>query len=238
MLQIKDLVTLLNPAFGFASIILSIQGNTVWAAGLIFVAYFFDAIDGSVAKLLGKANRFGAELDNACDTFSFGISPAILVYAVFKVYHPWLGYGLGFWLILCGIIRTARSSLTQASYEGYFLGLNRPVSAMLIAAMVNMDVFRRHDLYIPGAAFVVLMGLMNLTLIPYINHRQTFPRWRKNLVYGAIAAVLIPSFLLKHPWEGLFLLLLLYTIHPLFITSEEKRQIRKYIGELRSSYQS
>lgn len=236
MLQLKDIVTLLNPLCGFASIVLSIQGQTYWAAGLIFVAYFFDAIDGSVAKLLGQSNRFGAELDNACDTFSFGIAPAILVYAVFRPYHPWLGYGLGFWLILCGIIRTARSNLTQASYEGYFLGLNRPVSAMLIAAMVNLTLFRRHDLIIPGTIFVVGMGLMNLTLIPYVNHRQTFPKWRKVLVYAATAITLIPSFLLGYPWEGLFVLLLLYTIHPLFITAGEKAKIRNYIRELKKAF--
>lgn len=233
MLQIKDIVTLLNPLFGFASIILSIQGDTAWAAALISIAYFIDLIDGSIVRLLGTANRFGAALDDACDTFSFGIAPAIFVYAVFKEYNFWLGCGLGFWLILCGIIRTARSNLAQTSYKGYFLGLIRPVSAMLIASMVSMTVFQRYGLFVPGAVFVVLVGLMSLTRIPYINHRQTIPKRRRVLAYCAIALVLIPALVLGRPGEGSFVIFFIYTIHPFFIiTTEERREIRRYIDRL------
>src|SRR3990172_10264514 len=151
MIQFKDIGTLFNLACGFISIVFSLQGNFFWAANTIFIAYFFDSIDGSIAKLIGRPNRFGEEFDNLCDGFSFGVAPAFLVYAVFGEYHPALGYVLGFWLIACSTIRYARFALIKESLPGYFFGLPRPASALMIAAMVNSSVFKNHHLFIPGA---------------------------------------------------------------------------------------
>ncbi len=231
------MVTLLNLACGFVSIILSLQGNIFWAANTIFIAYFFDTIDGSVAKLLGKANLFGAELDNLTDGFSFGVAPGFLVFAVFKGFHPAVAYFLGFWLIACSTIRYARFSLIKASLPGYFFGLPRPASALMIAAMVNSRVFQHFHLFISGAVFVVVLGLMNLSFLPYLNHhnqRQRLSRSAKIATATVLALVVPISWLLGYPWEGVFVCLLLYSLHPLYwIRGEEKAKITAFLPELR-----
>ena len=50
MYILPNLFTLGNIFFGFLSIILSIDGEFVKAAALIFVAAFFDMFDGKVAR--------------------------------------------------------------------------------------------------------------------------------------------------------------------------------------------
>ncbi len=239
MLQIKDSVTLLNLAAGFVSIVLSLQGNTFWGANTLFIAYFFDTIDGSVAKLLGKANRFGEELDNLSDGFSFGVAPAFLVFAVFKEYHPALGYGLGFWIVACSTIRYARFSLIKESLPGYFFGLPRPASALMIAAMVNSSVFKDYRLFIPGAVIVILLGVMNLSFVPYLNHhnpRHPLSKWAKGMLIAVLAVVPLTSFFLGYSWEGIFFCMILYVLHPFYwIRGEDKRKIKAFVSELRKN---
>jgi len=236
MFRWKDVITLLNPCAGFISIVLSFRGNTYWAASAIFIAYFFDAIDGSIAKLTKTSNRFGAELDSVCDSFSFGVAPAFLVFAVFKEFRPWLGYLLGIWLIVGGLIRSARSNLNKEGLPGYFIGLQRPISAMMIAAMINSSFFNHYKLFVPGSLFVAAMGFLNLTFTPYINHRQKFSRTMKGIVYAALAVTLLPSFLLGYPWEGILSLFFLYLIHPyVWIRGEEKSRLDAAILEFKKT---
>lgn len=233
MLRFKDLITLLNLLGGFVSILLSIQGDIFWAATTIFIAYFFDAIDGSVAKLTKTSNRFGAFLDSVCDNFSFGIAPAFLVYAAFREFHPWLASVLSFWLILCTTLRSVRSILYQMSLPGYFLGLNRPVSAMMIAALINSTLFRSGAFFVPAALVVFFIGLIGLSPIPYINHQQKFSLTMKIIVYSTLAVTLIPTSVFGYPWEGIFLLFLLYCIHPfVWIRGEERRRMTALMPSL------
>ncbi len=44
-----------------------------------FLAGFFDAIDGRVARMTNSTSDFGMELDSLADVISFGIAPCILV---------------------------------------------------------------------------------------------------------------------------------------------------------------
>ncbi|MBI4412526.1 MAG: CDP-alcohol phosphatidyltransferase family protein [Deltaproteobacteria bacterium] len=236
MIRFKDLITLLNPCAAFISIVLSLRGDIFWAATTIFIAYFFDAIDGSYAKLTKTGNRFGAELDSACDSFSFGVAPAFLVFAVFGKFHPWLGYFLGLWLIVTGQIRSARSNMGKEGLPGYFIGLQRPVSAMMIAALINSSLFTINRFWIVGAFFVFTMGIMNLTFIPYINHRQKFSKAMKIAVYTTLFVTLVPLPLLGYPWEGILALFILYTIHPfVWIHGKEKERLKAYVFDLKKS---
>ena len=53
-----------------------------YRAGLmILFAGVFDTIDGSVARLTKTGSEFGVQLDSLVDVVSFGIAPAILLYA-------------------------------------------------------------------------------------------------------------------------------------------------------------
>ena len=52
------------------------------AAWLILAGMVFDALDGFVARAVGKSSSYGAILDSLSDLLTFGAAPAFLVFAV------------------------------------------------------------------------------------------------------------------------------------------------------------
>ena len=45
----------------------------------IFLAMFFDMLDGRVARMTRRTTDFGGQLDSLCDVISFGAAPAMLM---------------------------------------------------------------------------------------------------------------------------------------------------------------
>ena len=60
---LKDVFTLVNLAGGVASICFSIAGDLFWASFIIMLGYLGDVLDGPVARITGRQNRFGHELE-------------------------------------------------------------------------------------------------------------------------------------------------------------------------------
>ena len=75
-----NIVTMLALCAGVTSIRYSVQAEWVKAVICIFLAAFFDGLDGRVARMLKGSTKFGAELDSLSDFVSFGVAPAILMY--------------------------------------------------------------------------------------------------------------------------------------------------------------
>ena len=125
----------------------SIYTRAVW---LIFAAMGFDALDGRLARMVGKESLFGAEFDSLADIVSFGLAPALMVF--FLILSPTQGYPhfreigwlLGFIYLLCAAIRLARFNVIThpllqkagVPVNKDFLGLPVPVAAGTVAALV------------------------------------------------------------------------------------------------------
>ena len=84
------------------------EPNFYRAAVMILFAGVFDMLDGRVARITKTASEFGIQLDSLADMVSFGLAPAVLVYA-------WGINSLGVWgligafcFALCGAFRLAR----------------------------------------------------------------------------------------------------------------------------------
>ena len=80
-----NIVTMLALCAGVTSIRYSIQEDWVKAVLCIFVAAFFDGLDGRVARMLKGSTKFGAELDSLSDFVSFGVAPAILLLSLIHI---------------------------------------------------------------------------------------------------------------------------------------------------------
>ncbi|MBX3354984.1 MAG: phosphatidylcholine/phosphatidylserine synthase [Phycisphaeraceae bacterium] len=62
--------------------------STLTVAGaMIFLAMFFDALDGTVARLTRSASDFGAQLDSLADIVSFGVAPAYMMMRLVSHYY-------------------------------------------------------------------------------------------------------------------------------------------------------
>jgi len=79
-LGVADAVTTLNAAMGFLACITAFSYPEL-AARIVLLAAIADGLDGVVARQFG-GSKAGPYLDSLADVASFGVAPAVLVFAV------------------------------------------------------------------------------------------------------------------------------------------------------------
>ena len=125
------------------------------AARAIGLAVVCDALDGRLARMTKTTTEIGVQLDSIADVVTFGVAPAVLVYA-WGYGSAWaesqqlhkLGLMISFIYLMCGGFRLARFNV-QASRprvlaqgaakldKKNFVGLPIPAAAGLIAAIMH-----------------------------------------------------------------------------------------------------
>ena len=180
---VPTMLTLANLVCGFAAIHYATKpfGETAmlgWTTitvggSLIFLGMFFDAVDGSVARLTRSTSDLGAQLDSIADIVSFGVAPAFLMLGLVDHYYRLGGdaatpafigpgvdsvYGKAVWAIaalyVCGAgLRLARFNAETPSHaeEDHlnFKGLPTPGAAGAVASLI---VLQQHLLHTSEAA--------------------------------------------------------------------------------------
>jgi len=242
MFQWKDVVTLGNAVGGFAAMILCLQGELLWASIAIIAGYFFDAIDGTVARLFGAGpTRFGAELDNTCDLVTYSIAPGVLIFAVYRERLGfWGAAALGAMPVLTGVIRFARFNIKRIEYPGIWFGMPRPASALAIVFFLNSHLFR-HVPYADwvGVPLIAALAVWNLGLYPFIgHHNRRWRRWVAALLFGLVLGSLLLAIPVSYFgdvaifWDvGLIWMVLYPTTQWTLIAPDERRRIRAFVEE-------
>ena len=169
---VPTILTLANLVCGFAAIHYASEPlgptavfgwSTITVGGaLIFLGMFFDAIDGSVAKLTRSTSDLGAQLDSLADVVTFGVAPAFLMLQLVDAYYRDPGmvtgafvgpgvasfYGKAVWAIaalyVCGAgLRLARFNAETSSHEEsdhrFFKGLPTPGAAGAVASLILLQ---------------------------------------------------------------------------------------------------
>jgi CDP-diacylglycerol--serine O-phosphatidyltransferase len=163
---VPSLFTALNILAGFFSLMETMTGFSLlgtgdatkhfdYAAMAIGWALLFDILDGRVARMTRSTTEIGIQLDSLADIVSFGLAPAMLVYAwgYGTALDSWgnvhqLAWFLSFMYVICGGFRLARFNVqasrprplaegTQKVDKKSFVGLPIPVAGCLIAAIVH-----------------------------------------------------------------------------------------------------
>ncbi len=135
--MLPALFTAGNIFCGFLSLDASAKGGFESAAILIFVAAFFDAIDGRVARLTGTTSAFGEQLDSLSDVISFGVAPAFLVYNWGLSGFGRAGLLVSFLFAVCGASRLARFNVQiHVVDKRWFVGLPIPSAAGALCGLI------------------------------------------------------------------------------------------------------
>src|SRR5205814_3636331 len=163
---VPSLFTALNILAGFFSLMETMTGFSLlgtgdatkhfdYAAMAIGWALLFDILDGRIARMTKSTTQIGIQLDSLADIVSFGLAPAMLVYAwgYGTALDSWgnvhqLAWFLSFMYVICGGFRLARFNVqasrprplaegTQKVDKKSFVGLPIPVAGCLIAAIVH-----------------------------------------------------------------------------------------------------
>lgn len=162
--NLPNLMTSASFCIGIISLLLFIQASYKPAIVLYALTLLFDKLDGLIARRLGLASDFGAELDNLSDAINFAVVPALTAY--------FLGFQ-GVWAVLVlllhvlsGVWRLAHYSvigLVQVGDKECFTGLctTHAASLFLIVLCVYLSFFRGESLSFMYLLFSATAVLMN-----------------------------------------------------------------------------
>ena len=162
--------TALNLACGFASIILTINGNTYQACLILGLGAIFDIVDGRIARIVGCQSLFGEQFDSMSDLVSFGLAPAILMHHQYLHIYGRLGMALSFLIVLCAALRLARFNVNVAKIQSdYFQGLPAPEAAMGLVGFVLFGLEFDHPAIMKHATipYVIIYSVLMISNVPF-----------------------------------------------------------------------
>ncbi|HHX96373.1 MAG TPA: CDP-diacylglycerol--serine O-phosphatidyltransferase [Clostridia bacterium] len=118
---VPNLITLTNLSLGIAALCFTMEAQYREASLTILMAMVFDGLDGRLARRFKTTSDFGKELDSLADLVSFGVAPALLVYAAVLCRYGLWGFCLAIFFALCGAIRLARFNILNC--QTHFVGI-------------------------------------------------------------------------------------------------------------------
>jgi CDP-diacylglycerol---serine O-phosphatidyltransferase len=134
---LPSLFTMANMFCGYACIVYAMRGEFATAAPFIGFAIVLDMLDGRVARMTGGTSKFGVEFDSLADVVSFGVAPAILVFAWGLRPLGRIGWAVGFLFVAAAAVRLARFNIQSGTQDKrYFAGLPSPAAAGVPASTV------------------------------------------------------------------------------------------------------
>ncbi len=147
------------------------EANFYRASLMVLFAGVFDMLDGRVARMTGRGTEFGIQLDSLVDMVSFGVAPAVLLYAWGIHSLGTLGLVGAFVFALCGAFRLARfncqaDGTKHAHTEGLTItmaGATVAVAVMAHAASGRTWVEHPWNVWILS----MLLGLLMVSRVPY-----------------------------------------------------------------------
>jgi phosphatidylserine synthase len=189
---VKDLFTLVNLLSGVAAVGFVLRNEPRNAGYAVIVGFLLgDIVDGTVARMTGTSNRFGAEFDAITDHFVHVLVPCLVFFEVYEqAHHGALGLVAVGALLAGASVRHARFAAVRFDYPLCWCGLPRTVSGFAALSFALSTFVGRSDAgYVVGCVMVVVMSLMNVLPIPYMTHRG------RRAMQWYVKALVIPFFL-------------------------------------------
>jgi CDP-diacylglycerol---serine O-phosphatidyltransferase len=165
---------------GFYAIVASMNDQFEAASIAIFVAMFFDGLDGRVARLTNTQSAFGVQYDSLSDMVSFGVAPALVAFSWALSALGKFGWAAAFIYVAGAALRLARFNTQASSSDGsFFRGLASPAAAALLASMVwsATDLGLQGDalplpIAVLGALFTAAAGLLMVSNFRYQSFKK------------------------------------------------------------------
>jgi CDP-diacylglycerol--serine O-phosphatidyltransferase len=160
---IPSLFTCGNMAFGFLSIVSSMNGFFTRAAWFLICAIACDMLDGRIARITKTTSEFGVQLDSLSDLVSFGLAPAIMMYQLVLNTMGKIGIAIAILFVLCSGLRLAKFNVLAQDgiVHKQFLGLPTPASAgLLISFVLSYELFSHNGQVLNFKTIPLLMKSM------------------------------------------------------------------------------
>ena len=199
-LLLPNMFTVGNLFCAFLALQYVIEGRYVPAAWLVVLGAALDAMDGRIARFVGKDTSFGIEFDSLVDLCTFGIVPATMIY-LSVLSSPW-GLVLAFLYLLCGALRLARFNVLSHNKEktDLFMGMPIPGAAIVLTQYV---VFTQHAWETRHAALLAAVLVVSLAYlmvsrlafdkVPSFRSSSFSDRFKQVFFLGTVALAIYPS---------------------------------------------
>lgn len=235
-----NLFTLANIFAGVYSIKLALNAQTLhelsMAAWLIVVSMVCDLADGRIARMTDAESEFGTQLDSLTDAVSFGVAPALLLYAWGLEALGFIGVFFAFVYTAGALMRLARFNVMARDKEGastYFLGLPTPLAAGGVVSVVLAHISVTGQLATGAhwnvAAIAVLLGGLMVSNIRYRTFKDVDFRGRALAVIFLLAGVVGTLAIVVEPSVALVASMVAYIV--VGIGGGVVRWSRNFFGE-------
>lgn len=229
---VPSLFTSLNLVCGIVATYLSLEGRIDLAFLLMFIAAFFDFIDGFAARLLKVCGDFGKELDSLADLISFGLVPGAMLFYLQKTNLGFTQISFGdlsfiqWFYLLVPILIPVFSALRLAKFniderqKSEFIGVPTPANALFFAALCYSFIFKPESFLnvlnqpIIISIIILVFSYLLVSEIPLFALKFSSFGWGKNkLRYIFIFASLALIAIFRIPgFVGVILLYILLSI--------------------------
>jgi CDP-diacylglycerol--serine O-phosphatidyltransferase len=157
----------MNLALGMVGIYLVLGGNISAGAYCIFFAAALDFLDGFVARLLKVQGEMGKQLDSLADMVTFGVLPAMIMFAMIESsseseYLPYMAFLIG----IFSAWRLAKFNIDERQSDR-FIGVPTPANALLISTLpfLSESSASAQNLLSNPIALVAITVLMSYLLV-------------------------------------------------------------------------
>ena len=140
---IPNALTTLNLLSGLISLTLMYEGKYAPAAVFIFVAAFFDFLDGNAARILKAHSELGKQLDSLADMVSFGVAPGMMIFLMLSshcsgssnfVEKMQIAPYFALLIPVCSALRLAKFNI-DLRQEVNFIGMPTPAIGIFFASV-------------------------------------------------------------------------------------------------------
>jgi CDP-diacylglycerol---serine O-phosphatidyltransferase len=244
LISIADIFTCINGLLGLFSILATVSGWYFFAINLILLGVLADGLDGVFARRFSKRWYLGDYLDIMCDTVTFCVAPAVLMYKLY--FNPAdIPTDLSsFWAILqdmnkapvlipvacgallvAGVLRLARFCYQSPFMKGdHFIGVPTPSAASTLTLLMLLDLDLGDGK--PGTLYPVTVSILALALAFLMISDIKIIKMKGKLEWFAGGLVIMAIVLSEYP-EVVAMVLLASVVYivggPLAIRRIEKK---------------
>jgi len=196
---------------GYACIVYAMRGEFVTAAPFIGFAVIVDMLDGKIARMTGTTSAFGVEFDSLADIISFGVAPAIMVFAWGLQPLGRLGWTAGFLFVAAAAVRLARFNIQAGSQDKrYFAGMPSPAAAGILASTVFAYPWgmQTYPEALPVLAMVIVPAVLMVSTVRFRSFKNIDLATRRKYPVLLLVALGLAA-IASHP--ELMLVLIAYT---------------------------
>ena len=221
--HIPNLLTCLNLFCGCVAVVMVFRNHLEWAAYLVFIAAFFDLLDGMVARKLHVSSPIGKELDSLADMVTFGLVPGAILFKMMQLnidsftssqtLNTFIQF-LPFLITIFSALRLAKFNIDTRQTNS-FIGLPTPANTLLIVSfplILVHDNFHLSEIlmntwFILGITFV--QSILLVSELPLIALKFKNLTWKDNS-YQYLLIIISAILLVLMQFTALPLIIFLY----------------------------